>query len=308
MPFADLHCDTIHRLRYGGLKGDLKKNTGQIDLDRLFGNHYSLQVFAAFVELSLTKDPLESCLTLLEDLRRETAGMEKSISLIRNAADLKTDKLNVVFSVEEGGVIGESEEALDLLYDKGVRAVTLTWNFPNSLGFPNHEFKDSDKGLTAFGKKMAEKMGHLGIALDVSHLSDKGFDDVADISKKPFMASHSGAREVFSHSRNLTDQQIKRIADSGGIIGLILMPTFLDGSMEMTVEKWMRHLMHVYRVGGEEVLAFGSDFDGMEGAFEVDGVQDVHLLDKAMREAGLSNRVIEKFAGKNALRFFQDVL
>lgn len=308
MPFADLHCDTIHRLYHGASKGDLFRNDGHIDLERLLANDYELQVFASFVKLDSVSEPLESCLRLIDELDSQLAPYQSRVTKVLNAADLKKEGLKVLYSVEEGGVISDSEENLDLLYSKGVRSVTLTWNFPNSLGFPNADFLHMDKGLTPFGKKMVEKMEYLGIVPDVSHLSDRGLSDVAEILKKPFIASHSNARSVHNHPRNLKDDQIRMIAGMGGVIGLNFCALFLDGTTHMTLDALLRHFDHIYRVGGAEVLAMGSDFDGITDTLEIEGCQGMPLLEAALSKAGYADELIEKVLYKNALRLFTDVL
>jgi membrane dipeptidase len=194
------------------------------------------------------------------------------------------------------------------LYDRGVRALTLTWNFPNALGYPNTEFTHADRGLTRFGQRIVEKMKDMGMVTDVSHLSDQGFWDAADILQGPFVASHSNARAVHHHPRNLTDPQIRAVAELGGVIGLNFCAWFLDGSEHMTLEAFLRHFEHVYRVGGSEVLALGTDFDGITNTVELEGCQGMPKLEAALRQAGYSATVIEKAMYRNALRVFRDTL
>lgn len=308
MAFADLHCDTIHRLVYGGSHGDLYRNDGHIDLERLIANDYTLQVFASFVKLDDVKNPLESCLRLLDELDIQLAPHREKVVKVLTAEDLKKTGLKALYSVEEGGVIGDSEDNLDLLFDRGVRSITLTWNFPNPLGYPNADFIHADKGLTPFGKKMVEKMDHLGIIPDVSHLSDQGFKDVAEIMGRPFMASHSNARAVHHHPRNLTDDQIRTVADHGGVIGLNFCAYFLDGSTHMKLDALLRHFEHIYRVGGADVLALGSDFDGITDTLEIEGCQGMPRVEAALKLAGYPSSVIEKAVSRNVLRFFSDTL
>ncbi len=308
MAFADLHCDTIHRLYFGGSKGDLYRNDGHIDLERLQKSGYELQVFASFVKLDDTDDPLKSGLTLLDELDRQLEPYKDQVTRVLGASDLAKPGLKALYSVEEGGVIGDSEENLDLLFSRGVRSVTLTWNFPNPLGYPNSDFVHSDKGLTPFGKRMVEKMDHLGIVPDVSHLSDQGFWDVADILKRPFMASHSNARSVHHHSRNLTDDQIRQVAKLGGVIGFNFCAYFLDGSEYMSLEALLRHFDHIYRIGGADVLAMGSDFDGITDTLEIGGAQGMYMIEDALVNAGYGRDVIDKALYKNVLRFFGDTL
>lgn len=308
MAFADLHCDTIHRLHYGGSTGDLLRNNGHVDLERLAAADYALQVFASFVQLDAVKDPLESCLMLLGELDAQMDTYKAHATKVLKKADLERPGLKVLYSVEEGGVIGNSEDNLDLLFSRGVRSVTLTWNFENPLGYPNIDFVHQDKGLTPFGKRMVEKMAHMGVAPDVSHLSDQGFWDVADILKGPFLASHSNARSVHCHPRNLTDEQIRAVAESGGVIGLNFCAYFLDGTSHSTLEALLPHFEHIYRVGGAEVLALGSDFDGITDTVEIEGCQGMPRLEAALVKAGYGKDLIDKALCGNALRFFNDVL
>lgn len=308
MPFADLHCDTIHRLRYGSLKGDLCRNDGHVDLQRLIGAGYTLQVLAAFVELQAARDPLASCLQLLDDLEAQTRTYGELVSVVRTGADLQKEGLKALLSVEEGGVIGGDEACLDLLIQRGVRAVTLTWNYPNSLGFPNHEFTHADQGLTPFGRRMTEKLAAEGVAADVSHLSDQGFWEVADIVKGPFMASHSNARSVHPHPRNLTDEQIRRVAEQGGVIGLNFCSWFVDGGGHTSLAGLLRHFDHIHQVGGSEVLALGSDFDGIDNTVEIGGCEGMPMLEAALLEQGYGRDTVDKALYRNALRFFKDVL
>lgn len=308
MPFADLHCDTIHRLCYGTTQGDLFRNDCHIDLERLLAADYTLQVFASFVQLDTAKDPLESCLTLIDALDSQLAPHTSQVKKVLTREDLKEPGLKALYSVEEGGVIGDSEENMDLLFSRGIRAVTLTWNFPNSIGFPNADFLHSSQGLTPFGKRMVEKMDQLGIVVDVSHLSDQGFQDVADILKRPFMASHSNARSVHHHSRNLTDAQIRTVAECGGVIGLNFCAYFLDGSTHMALDPLLRHFDHIYRVGGADVLALGSDFDGITDTLEIEGCHGMPRVEAALSKAGYGTEVIEKALYRNAMRMFMDVL
>ena len=147
-------------------------------------------------------------------------------------------KISAFLTIEEGEAIEGSIEKLEHFYKRGVRMMTLTWNFENSIGFGNKriikngEFAgyvpDTENGLKPFGFEVVEKMEELGMIVDVSHMSDAGIYDIIDMSKRPFVASHSNAREVCNHARNLTDDMIKKMADKGCISGLNFYPEFLS--------------------------------------------------------------------------------
>ena len=164
------------------------------------------------------------------------------------------------------------------------------------------------RGLKSFGKRMVEEMNELGMIVDVSHLSDGGFWDVAKISKKPFVASHSNARAVTNHPRNLTDSMIRTIAEKGGVIGINFCPSFLSDKKISTINGLLRHIYHIYQVGGEDVLALGSDLDGISGKIQLDGCDKISLLAESLKRYRMSDRVLEKMWYKNALRVFHDTL
>ena len=129
-----------------------------------------------------------------------------------------------------------------------------------------------EKGLTDFGKEVVAEMERLGMAVDVSHVSDGVFWDVAAIAKKPFLASHSNARAVCGHTRNMTDDMIRKLAEKGGVMGLNIGPEFITfGSEESTVDGMVKQILHIREVGGSDILALGSDFDGIHGKLEVAG-------------------------------------
>jgi len=308
MPFADLHCDTVRNLAIWEFDGDLASNGGHLDLSRMEACGSKLQFFACFTDRMERSENIDTCMKMVDYFGRQAEQYKNRMQWVKNASDLQTDKLCGLLSIEDGGVIENSESLLDELFQKGVRSVTLTWNSPNSLGYPNYDFEHHDKGLTVFGKKMTEKMAEQGIIVDVSHLSDAGFWDVADILKTPFIASHSNARDIHHHARNLTDPMIRRIAEVGGVIGLNFFAQFLDGSEYMTLEALVRHFDHIYRVGGADVLALGSDFDGIDCGLEIGGVEGLPCIESALVQAGYSADVIEKALWKNAFRVVGDVL
>ena len=163
-------------------------------------------------------------------------------------------------------------------------------------------------GLKEFGIDLIGEMNRLGVIIDTSHLSDGGFYDVARFSKKPFIASHSNSREVRNHPRNLTDDMIRVLADKGGIMGLNYCNSFV-GSEEITsIEGLIKHVDHIVNVGGQEVIALGSDFDGIENEVEFKNPSHIDTFYDALKRKGYSDDFIDKLFYKNAERFIKDVL
>ena len=164
------------------------------------------------------------------------------------------------------------------------------------------------RGLTPLGKEAVEYLNFKGGLIDVSHLSDGGFWDVKQISKKPFVATHSNARSITDHPRNLTDEMIRALAESGGVSGLNFCLSFLGEDRERNhLEDHLRHLNHLKKVGGEDVVAIGSDFDGVGGKLVIDEPGKMALLFEALEKDGWSQRQIEKLAYGNILRVLREV-
>jgi membrane dipeptidase len=197
---------------------------------------------------------------------------------------------------------------LSLLYNKGVRLITLSWNYPNEIGYPNHKWQYQQEGLTDFGNDVVAEMNRLGMIIDVSHLSDQGFYDVARLSTQPFVASHSNARSVKGHLRNLTDEMIRILADHGGIAGINFSHNFLGHSDHSRIEDMVAHIQHFRKVGGIEVAALGTDFDGIESVVEVRHIGEMAKLVDALAKASFTEDEIEKICYKNALRVIKEVL
>lgn len=190
--------------------------------------------------------------------------------------------------------------------------ITLTWNYPNEIGYP-HKDTNPVHGLTKRGQELVQEMENLGILVDVSHLSDAGFYDVATCTSKPFVASHSNARAVCNTSRNLTDDMIRILGERGGVTGLNFYPDFLTLPMPGqenpgTIAAVTAHAKHIVNVGGIEVLGLGSDFDGIDSHKELPGVQAVWLLADAFAKEGFKASEIDKIMYGNVLRVYREAL
>ena len=159
------------------------------------------------------------------------------------------------------------------------------------------------RGLTAKGREVVGRLSSQGIVIDTSHLSDGGFWDLVDMGV-PMMASHSNCRAITGHQRNLTDEQIRALADRGGVMGLNFCPIFLSdrNDNKSCISDMVRHVMHMYQVGGAGVMALGTDFDGIEGELEIAHPDGLRRLFDALSDAGLPSSAIEAFAYGNALR------
>ncbi len=317
MFFIDFHIDTLLRLyllrSQGIINESLYENTGHVDIKRLIESNYSAQMFACYVDLE--KDPIadshfEDALAMIHIFNEDVKDLGHKISLAKNYKDYLKNKENGILSafltIEEGGILNNDLERLDILYEKGIRVITLTWNYENCLAFPNHEFKYQNKGLKPFGIETIERMDDLGILIDVSHLSDGGFFDVYKYGKRPFIATHSNSRSIHNNSRNLTDDMIKKLADKGGILGINFYGGFLQADEKSTTAAMIRHIKHIVNIAGLDVCGIGTDFDGIDGPLELKGAEDMPKLIEAMESEGFSTGEIEAICYKNAENFFKN--
>ncbi len=177
---------------------------------------------------------------------------------------------------------------------------------PNGLGEPH--CGEQHKKLTPKGIEFVEAMQDLGIIVDCSHLNDAGTEQLGDILDVPFVASHSNAREVTAHTRNLPDNLIKLIANKGGVIGLNFAQSFLGTSSISRIEDIVKHGLYLINKGGEDVVALGTDFDGIKPDTEIKDASEMHRLYDAFKEAGLSVEQCEKLFWKNADRLLKEIL
>ena len=255
-------------------------------------------------------DKLRSSLLQAVDAHQDVIAMAYSARDILEHR--KKGLMSAVLTMEDGRMIQGSMKKLQEVYEAGVRAIGLTWNYLNCFGYPNStDMTKMSLGLTDFGKEAIEEMNRLGILTDVSHLSDGGFWDVVQITKKPFIASHSNCREISPHPRNLTDDMIRALAEKGGVIGVNLYAPFVRTDMQnirYEIEQLVAHVKHLIRIGGEDCVGIGSDFDGMDGDLLIDNPVKMQLLWEALEKAGLATRQIEKIAQENVLRVLQDTI
>lgn len=325
MKFIDMHCDTVMYAYFHDNK-DCYETSGMCDVKRLQEGGALAQFLGIFLPQPTSpvwernhktycsdEEYLQKCLRIF----RETIEIHQDIiAQARSGSEIeeneKQGKMSAVLTVEDGRDINGSMERLKLYHDWGVRLISLTWNMRNCFGSPNS--KDPAvmaEGLTDFGKEAVVRMSELGILVDVSHLSDGGFWDVEKTLKTPFVASHSNARALSPHPRNLTDDMIRAIAGHGGVIGLNFMPEFLHEdtvSKQSRVDLMVKHARYITNVGGTDVLGIGTDFDGFSGELEISGPDRMQMLFDGLSAGGFKDGEIEKIAYRNTIRVMKDVL
>lgn len=292
----DAHCDTLCKL----LKNteSLENSSGMVGAPMMREYKSYIQVFAAWVN---GENPLMQAIMLRDKFMTEAKN--SSLKIIEKRSDLGKDGYGAILALENGSALCGNIEMVDVLYRLGFRLITLTWNGCNELGYGAVD--SLGDGLTDFGKDVVRRMNSLGMVIDVSHLSEKGFWDVADLSTMPFVASHSNAKAICSHPRNLTNEQIKEIIARRGVIGINLYDCFLSDYGNSDINTVISHIEHIMSLGGENSIGIGTDFDGIPKSAK--GLENVSCLRKLSEELlllGYTETQIDKIMYSNFERVF----
>lgn len=323
MKVVDMHCDTISELYRDHKKGggaSILENTLMIDLKKMQAGDYGLQNFALYTNLERAGGkPFEYAMELLDTFYSELEAHRELIGIVKSYGDIEENwsrgRMSALLTIEEGGVCQGKLSFLRNFYRLGVRMMTLTWNYPNELAFPNkkNQIPDTENGLTDTGIQFVREMERLGMIIDISHLGDAGIQDVFRYTKKPFVASHSNARAIASHPRNLTDGMIRALSERGGVMGINYYSCFLhdfpEGQAKTSqISHMVEHMKHIRKVGGIGCMGLGSDFDGIDGEMEMKDASMLPLLAETMKKEGFSESEIEAVFHKNVLRLYKEIL
>ncbi|CAI3472251.1 membrane dipeptidase [Enterococcus cecorum] len=320
MPIIDLHCDTIMKL-YENPNSNLLENHFQIDLKRLQQKDFLLQTFAIFLDKQQYPQRKKTALHMYQRFIKELEKNAAAIGLIKTQADYNENKANkqisALLTLEEGGILEGKIENLEEFYQLGVRLITLTWNYPNEIGTPNilywdkekHILEENQTSLTKFGFECIQRMSELHMIIDLSHASDQVAKDILDSSAQGIVASHSNARKLTPHPRNLSDELIQKIADKNGLIGINFFDQFLKLKQPTNLPAAIsEHLWYMYQLVGEDSLCFGSDFDGIPVHADLNDVNSFPKIIQALKQKGFTSRQIEKISYLNAENFLQHYL
>lgn len=329
MKLIDLHADTITALYYADIASkeqefildkpvyNLDKNPKQIDLAKLRNADSLAQFFVLWLNMQNCQKYNISAWDLFikqyNVLRDQLNKYSSQIDFVTNLNELdaarENNKLAGFACVEEGAFITDLGQ-LQQVHAMGIRYITIVWNYETHIATP--AAIDQTVGLKPFGFEMVQEMQRLGIMVDVSHLSDQGVRDVLSVTKKPIIASHSNARSVCNHRRNLTDDLIVQIASRGGVIGVNCVPQFLrDDGVTIYADNVVKHIQHIYNLAGIDVIAIGNDFDGFNPKTpeldEIKNIADMPILIDKLQKSGFSLSQIEKMFSLNALRVMKDL-
>ena len=248
---------------------------------------------------------------LLNTIITQAKGSGNRISIATSYAELCNNKRNgiptVFLGIENGCALAGNLDNIDYFYRLGVRYITLCHNGDNLLCDSAMQSLDTHNGLSEFGRQVVLKMNAVGMMVDVSHVGEKSFWDAVALSTKPIIASHSCCKALRNHPRNLTDEQIRAIARSGGVVQICLYKHFLADTDVATVADAVRHIKHVVELVGVDYVGIGSDFDG--GGEIAGAISENQLINitKALIKEGFDDDEISKILGGNLLRVFRSI-
>ncbi len=329
MRVVDMHCDTIYEIYKGRKKGEdmcLRRSSLHLDLEKMKRGDYGLQNFAIYVHLKRTQDPFRQAGEMIDTFYQEMEANQDLISPVTSYKEIEANwnqnRMSAMLTMEEGGVCLGDVRLLRNFYRLGVRMMTLTWNFPNELGYPNRTvlegpekgcYPDTEHGLTETGLEFLDEMERLGMIIDISHLNDAGIRDVFRHTARPLVASHSNARALASHPRNLTDEMIRCLGERGGVAGINYYADFLHDwkpgeSKSSRLSHMVSHMKHMKQTGGIGCVGLGSDFDGFGGAVELRDASCLPLLEEEMKRQGFLPSEIEAVFHGNVLRVYKEIL
>lgn len=300
----DAHCDTISRCYY--LHEGLRCNTGDLSLEKTERFARYCQFFALWTTKEYTDGDgctmEEAYHTLLGCFRAQMACNSDKIIQCRTAQDVeqahRCGKAAAFLTVEGAELLGCDPARLDQAAIDGVTAINLTWNYANALSGSSKE--QPERGLSTVGRDFVRKMEDLRILVDVSHLSEAGFWDVAEIASRPFIASHSNAKSVWNHTRNLTNEQITAIIENQGVIGLNFYEGFVGGSRDLDMVR--AHLDRILELGGAGNVALGGDWDGCDLIGDLPAIDSLPRLYEHLLLRGYEETVVQNLFYNNLMR------
>ena len=305
MKICDLHCDTSLELYRHGYS--LADAPCAVSLEKAAGYDRYVQLMAVFTDTRLDDEGgWQQFFAVRENLLRECET--HAVPLCRTGAELAdtlrfTDTKNAfLLTVEDARILGGRIERLEELYRAGVSVITPLWGGLTCIGGSHN----TDSGLSDFGKAVVEGCFDLGIAVDLSHASTRSADDIFDIAEKKngkVLATHSNAWTLCRHTRNLSDDRLRRLAALNGVIGVNLYVRFLTEKDDCTMDDVLRHIEYLTEIMGEDRVAFGADWDGADVPEDLPDISAMTGLIPALTDKGYSPAFLDKLFYENAAAF-----
>ena len=306
MKLFDLHCDTATRLL--DEKQNLYDNSLHVSLKRAEYLEKYIQVMAVWTNKNISDE--EGFLRFFEvvkNLETETGNIESIAHIVKNSMELanciNTGRVPLILGVEDARILSNDIERLSILSSFGVKVLTLNWYGKTCIGGGH----DTHIGLSNFGIRVVKQCFELGIIPDISHCSFEGAKMTLDLAiehHKPIIASHSDAYSISSHTRNLKDDDFKKIIGLEGLVGINLCPEHLSSNANVGVGDVIKHIEHYLSLGGEKVLAMGCDLDGTNLPAGINGIEDIYKIANEMQRLNYSTDLVDDIMYNNAFNFF----
>lgn len=305
----DLHCDTLTEWKYTntGYRDTLDDPKRVLSLSNIPADVHWAQLYAIFIpDEERGQNAIDYYEFNRDSFFRQTELFSDRVSRCVTAEDMdkawSEGKTAAFLSVENGSVLAGNLERVEQLAIDGVKALTIVWNGENELGSGH----TTDHGLSDFGRAAIKELERCRILADVSHLNDRGFFELLDVAEKPFTATHSNARALCSHRRNLTDDMIKEMVSRECLIGLNYFVKFLEDDGTVTsLDSIFRHAARFLELGGEKCLALGSDFDGATLPDCLSSPQRVTEFYDYLLARGVGQEIADGIFWKNAREFMR---
>ena len=304
---VDAHNDTIVAHKHLGISLTSRSSKTQVDFPRLREAYVDVSFFAVDVTPAF-KNYLTYALNAFGffDKELEQAGGDIVIVTTKeNLVEIMRDgRIGAIMAIENSDAVEGSLNVLRILFKLGVRSIGLTHN-PRSLAADGVGESRTGGGLTTFGVQLIEEMNRLGIIVDLAHISEKGFWDALEVSKKPVIVSHGNCKALCNHRRNLTDDQIRGLASKGGVIGVTFVPRFID-EKKPTLHRLLDHIDHAVDIAGIDHVGLGSDFDG--GGTLLKDATELLKITEGLLERGYGEDEVKKILGENFIRVLLETL
>ena len=295
MWICDTHSDTLFAM------GVEKNASPVITPARLRQGGVTLQTFALWSGRQGNKGDVKGIMDA--EMSMVPTMLAAGMKQVDDPTEAKEGESSFMLSIEGAEIFESGLHTVAEWREKGVRMVALLWNNENKLG--QSAKSGSAQGLTDYGVQVVKEMQRLHMAVDTSHLNEAGFYDIFAKTNLPPMASHSCCKTLCDHCRNLSDEQLRLLIREGGYVGINFYPYFLNVDGKATLETVVEHIDYICQMGGEKIVGFGSDFDGIDCCpIGLENPADIPALLSALRKRGYSEATIEDIAGKNLLRYF----
>lgn len=299
----DLHCDTPFELYVHGSSPEENKHHVSLSGADAYPNY--TQVMAIWSNRRQDDDTaFRSFHKIADYLMHELQRLCDRVTFVRDATGLQTatTQARVFLAVEDARILAGRLDRLPVLHARGVRFLTMVWGGESCIGGAF----DTQTGLTDFGKTVVEDCFNLGIVPDISHASEQTADDMFALAEKhgkPVIATHSCAHSVYAHPRNLRDAQFEAIKRLGGIVGVSFCDVHVADKKQVEIADLIRHVEHYMSLGGEDTVAFGTDFDGADMPKDINRPSDLIKIGEALARLNYTETQIKKLFSQNATRF-----